>query len=399
MPRILVLLSLVLVGCPLLRKKPDEAEPAVRGPAPEPEPAPEPAPKRRVAADDTGEPPGEPAEIATVRVFYGTDREAREAAAPNKRYGMQSARRLELGVAEVSIPPGHRMGRVERPSIWKLQFRENPEKHIVLTGLTPRPEDAWLAEIKATSVHRAFIYVPGFRSDFAEAARRTGQIAWDLDYDGLPLLYSWASSGTLDGYRRDEMSWEQARPHLRRFLTLAVEQGGITELSVVAHSMGNRLVASVLQDMASDPESPRLDQLVLAAPDIDARHFREHLAGVLPGLAGRVTLYISSRDRALALSRNLHDGPRAGEPEGGLLGLGGIDTIDASAVSTDFMGHDYYAESDTLLTDLHCLLGAGTPPERRPALRPVWDKPKTWWVILNLAAMRAAGKEPAVCHP
>ncbi len=51
--------------------------------------------------------------------------------------------------------------------------------------------------------------------------------------------------------------------------------------------------------------------VVLAAPDVNERTFRD-LAAASAKLAGRTTLYASSKDRALASSGILHDHPRAG---------------------------------------------------------------------------------------
>ena len=50
--------------------------------------------------------------------------------------------------------------------------------------------------------------------------------------------------------------------------------------------------------------------------------------------ADRVTLYASSSDEALALSKQVHGYPRAGESGDQLVVVPGIDTIDVSAVNT-----------------------------------------------------------------
>jgi hypothetical protein len=67
-----------------------------------------------------------------VKIFYGTDRRS-ERGAEKVSYGERDPNgKLSFGTALVSIPRDHRMGELERPSLLKLEFREDPEKHVVL---------------------------------------------------------------------------------------------------------------------------------------------------------------------------------------------------------------------------------------------------------------------------
>ena len=83
------------------------------------------------------------------------------------------------------------------------------------------------------------------------------------------------------------------------------------------------------------------------------------------GLGKRLTLYASSRDKAiLASKRFLYKLRRAGEGGKNLVVLNGLDSIDASLVDTDFLAHSYIADSGRLLGDLHALVNANAPPPR-----------------------------------
>ncbi len=337
-------------------------------------------------------------EHRSVQVYYGTDRAHSGDPAPNDFYGSDSANRLDLGRVEINIPARHREGRVERPSIWRLQFEENPEKHVMLTDLATVEEQAWLGALRDSGASTAFVFVHGYNKSFAEAARRTGQVAWDLDFDGVPLMFSWSSKGRVVSYLRDGESIKDAEPHFRRFLELVTGVEELESVHLVAHSMGNRLVAEVLRDMAlAGQDEPLLDQLVMAAPDIDAAEFARDFQATLPTLAERVTIYVSDHDRALTSSRGLHKRPRAGDLEGGVLGAEGLDTVDASQVTTDFTGHNYYADSVTILTDLHCLLAYGAPPPRRPLLRPKRKEARRWWQMLGATQVEAQALDLTTC--
>ena len=56
------------------------------------------------------------------------------------------------------------------------------------------------------------------------------------------------------------------------------------------------------------------------------------------------------------------------------------DSIDASAVATDFIGHDYFAEQLPLLNDLSLLLSQGLPPEKRNLREKVVGEMRCWEV-------------------
>ena len=68
-----------------------------------------------------------------------------------------------------------------------------------------------------------------------------------------------------------------------------------------------------------------------------------------------VTLYASSNDRALELSRRLNHNMRAGQAGPGMLLMRGVETIDAAGVSTNCLGHSYFASEGTVMSDLHYL--------------------------------------------
>ena len=76
-------------------------------------------------------------------------------------------------------------------------------------------------------------------------------------------------------------------------------------------------------------------------------------------------LYAAAKDRALLVSRNFWGHYRAGDvPATGPLVVGGIDTIDITAASTDVfaLNHSDYAQNNDLLTDIGKLITT----ERRP---------------------------------
>jgi tetratricopeptide (TPR) repeat protein len=127
-----------------------------------------------------------------VRIYYATDRAHTGDDDPSNFYGGDRGGRLEMGTAVVSIPPHHMPGQIERPSVWTLEFREDPGKHVVLQSVTPGDADAVFADMRgqlaAAGSESAFVFVHGFNVPFSEAAQRTAQMAYDMNFDGIPIL-------------------------------------------------------------------------------------------------------------------------------------------------------------------------------------------------------------------
>jgi esterase/lipase superfamily enzyme len=309
------------------------------------------------------------ARCVRIPVFYGTDRGQIEGADGQLSYSGERGDTLRFGRAEVSIPDDHRMGRVERPRWWRLEFRQDPEKHVVISGIQELEGDKFVEAARAvgTASGEALVFVHGYNVDFDSALRRTAQVAYDLHFDGLAMLFSWPSRGTATGYFADETSVRWAQEHFREFLTLIANRLGLSTVHVLAHSMGNRVVSEVLGadlPIAADASSARFDQIVFAAPDIDTDTFRQ-LARQFHQRAGRCTLYASSKDLALEQSQRFHGAPRAGDSERGILVTQGIDAIDATGVDTSLLGHSYYGDKRSLLSDLFNLFRERKGPDDR----------------------------------
>jgi esterase/lipase superfamily enzyme len=288
---------------------------------------------------------------------------------------------------------------MERPSILRLEVREDARKHIVLQSARPLPDDEFYAalqdRVEQSPRLDAFVFVHGFDNTFDEAARRTAQIAADLKFEGAPICYSWPSQGNLLKYTVDENNVEWTVPHLRRFLTDLAERSGADSIHLVAHSMGNRALTNALRLLSRDLRgSPLFHEVVLTAPDIDADVFKRDIAPAILGTAQRVTLYASATDEALLLSKKVHGFPRAGDTGRDLIILPGMDTIDVTGIDTSLLGHAYYAANQSVLTDLVQLLKQSLPPDRRELLLPSdRDGQRYWTFQAGARTARPAGGE------
>jgi esterase/lipase superfamily enzyme len=325
---------------------------------------------------------------AVVRVFYATDRQPTDLQKPGKHYGPERSKdgSLSFGFVDVSIPRDHHMGNIERPSIWRLESREDPEKHVVVLGVFQEPEGQFFREVSArvsgSAGKEAFVFIPGYANTFEEAAWRTAQLSYDLGFEGAPILYSWPSRGEVTAYPADEATIEWTTPHLEEFLQKIASASHARTVHLIAHSMGNRALTNALVAMADKHSSipPLFRQVFLAAPDIDTGVFRQ-LAQSFPTLADRITLYASSKDEALIASRKFHQNPRAGDSGVAITIVPRVDTIDATAVDTGLLGHSYYGDNRSILSDMFSLIRTGDPPDKRFGMHTTHLKQMTYWEL------------------
>jgi esterase/lipase superfamily enzyme len=339
---------------------------------------------RNEKATSRGSPVAPDEGFTTVRIFYATDRARSGAAAPIEFYGGQRGG-MDYGTAEISIPDSHRPGQIEKPSIWTLDFREDPERHVVLRSVTPAEPDAFFdtmqRTLRSTGSDEAFVFVHGFNVPFHEAAERTAQMAYDMNFGGLPILFSWPSRGSVLSYIADTAVVNLSGRRLSLFLEDVVQRSGARRIHLIGHSMGNRALTDALELYAlrQREKLPSFDQVLFTAPDLDAGLFAEMVRTIRPA-ANRVTLYASDKDWALAVSRKLHgNAVRAGQGGQGIVRQDGIDSIDMTEIGEDMLAHSYYANNPSALTDMLALFWRDAPPDQRCGMRRLEGEGGVYW--------------------
>lgn len=336
------------------------------------------------AAPDIGAGSTKPPEsgFTVVPVYFGTDRSVTGLRDPASFFGRTRGSKLTVGRVDVSIPRRHRPGELEAPSWKRMEFKKDQSRHIVLVNLAALDSAAWTAEygtaLRESSSRQALVFVHGYNVSFENAAMRTAQLAFDLGIDGPAAFFSWPSRGAFQFYAADEAAVERSVPFLAQFMNNYVIRSDPARLNVIAHSMGNRALSAFLREVHGGRAKPRISNVILAAPDIDAEVFEKQIAPIIAASARRVTLYASSDDRALLASSKIHSYRRAGESGDSIVVIAGVETIDASGVDTDLLGHGYFAQNKAVLDDLFMLLKHDLPArsrnlrERKKGETPFW---------------------------
>jgi esterase/lipase superfamily enzyme/uncharacterized protein YjbI with pentapeptide repeats len=316
------------------------------------------------------DPPEEDSTAYRIRVSYVTDRVA---GGERRSYGTRRSERLSFGTSTVSIPKAKRpKGELPRPAPWKLDFRENLTRHVVMLDADEETEGQFYQRLNSQEASNeqsaVLLFVHGYNVSFEDAVRRTAQIAYDLEFEGTPVLYSWASQGTLRGYPVDVANNEQTWNHLAQFICDLKSQVIHPVAHLICHSMGGRAVCQAAARLTAKCAHAELafKNIIFAAPDVHVSSFRETLPA-LAQTAERLTLYFCPNDLPLRASRMFHRSPRAGETA---LLADGLDTIDASEVLSGLLRHSVFGERD-VLSDISDLVENGTLPESRFGLEAI----------------------------
>jgi len=287
--------------------------------------------------------------------------------------------KIRYGYCDVSIPLTHDVGEVEQP----IFGPEDESRHVIVRRTEVMSDQSFYEALRnamaqaSNNSRDCFVFIHGYNVSFETAARRTAQIHFDLKFQGAPLFYSWPSRGSLRHYFSDRGEIRYSHEHIKNFLVGVYDKLQPERMHVIAHSMGADAVCQAINQL--DPQRYVFDQIVLAAPDIDADVFKQQIAPRLTSRARRTTMYCSRKDWALYASYAFNDSPRAGDSSGEILVVTGVDTIDATEIDTALIGHSYYGDCIPLLEDVRLLFERNlAPPERKLHEIFKFEKPPYW---------------------
>jgi len=208
----------------------------------------------------------------------------------------------------ISLPPESRrkVGEVQ----WPSRLPGNPETDFVTLKVDKLDAKTGLARlherVSRVPKRRVMVFVHGFNNRFEDAVYRFAQIVHDSNADVVPVLFTWPSRGSLFAYGYDRESATYSRNALENLLQALARDPAIGEVSLLAHSMGNWVALESLTQMAVRNRGipPKIANVMLASPDVDADVFRTQIAE-MTGRRPKFTLFVSQDDRALAVSRRV----------------------------------------------------------------------------------------------
>ena len=143
-----------------------------------------------------------PSNYRLIRIFFATNR-AVQVSSVNISPTSQRGSVVTYGYSDVSIPAVHKLGNIERPAVWRLEFSSDEQKHIIIRTAKRVTSDIWdrdLREHALGSGQTAILFVHGFATTFEDAVMRAAQLKYDLAFPGPMILFSWPSKGSTLSY-------------------------------------------------------------------------------------------------------------------------------------------------------------------------------------------------------
>jgi esterase/lipase superfamily enzyme len=198
------------------------------------------------------------------------------------------------------------------------------------------------------------VFVHGFNNRYEDAVYRFAQIVHDSHADVAPVVFTWPSRGSIFDYNYDKESTNYSRDALEELLTRTAANPAVSDVTIMAHSMGTWLTVEALRQMAirNGHVASKINNVILASPDLDVDVFGRQFAS-LGKERPHFTIFVSQDDRALALSRRISGNvDRLGqidpsvEPYRSKLEAAGITVLDLTKLKGgDRLNHGKFAES------------------------------------------------------
>lgn len=324
-----------------------------------------------------------------VPVYYATNRQrftARHTPIYSKKRRYLAG--LEFGVCSVSVS-AHNIDFNPKRDYglgWRARPERTTEPRVSLTKSQFIADRDFLDDLKsrASQSDRVVLFVHGYKSTFDGALAIGAQLG--TAFRAPVLVFSWPSSEQLLGYTKDECNIEWSLPHFKKLVAQVEEAVGTDKLTLIAHSMGNRLLMWSLRDRYKTAQChgtpvAKLPDVVLTSPDIDTGTFK-HYANDVCANAEETWILTSEKDNALRASKLVHERRRLGMPGPDGVDIDwrqppivpGLKTIEFSILDRGIVGHTIQHK---LISDLarNNAVGSGFElmPEEKDGYR--------WWKV------------------
>jgi esterase/lipase superfamily enzyme len=334
------------------------------------------------------------------RFFFATNRRLNEVDGElEQKFDNEREDVLKFGYFDSSLEPDLGIGIIFNPTEW---FQSEQTRIREVQSLDSSAFVDQLRGYVQKSPHRSvLLVVHGFREQFPSALHKTAFLGYQLDIDTPVMVFDWPGNqgSTLRGYRRARRLAKESGADLARVIALIIDDVRPKRLWLVANSMGAQVVSdsfSVLYREArfADTET-EIEDVILTAPDVGHEDFDTNFKPKINALAKDLTVYVSSNDRALVMSRLINRERRRGESTLGADQLEEavkiaefiepnserITLVDVTPVNRTRNFHNFSLETPEYFDDLYLrLVNTGTPKSRLLYSTRNSDG-KTYWVI------------------
>jgi esterase/lipase superfamily enzyme len=337
----------------------------------------------------------------STRYFFVTNRKKTgEGEVLENRFGNEREADLKFGLYDTRVEPSVGLGMFINPSEW-FQTEE-----IVIKSMEALEQQAFVDQLRelvdASPRRSLLIVIHGFRERFPSALRKTSFVGHILDINTPMMVFDWPGDqgSSLRGYRRARNVAAESGAELAKTLELIVRDINPDSLWLIANSMGGEVVAHAFSHLYQNPEfadaGVEIEDVVLTAPDVSHEEFDNQFKREITSLTRNLTVYVSSNDRALVMSRIVNRGDtRRGEstlspdmleeaasvaqlvdPDSDLITL-----VDVTPVNRTRNFHNFSLETPEFFDDLFLRLTNQQTPFARPLYRLETPEGDSYWVL------------------
>lgn len=339
------------------------------------------------------------------RFFYVTNRQPENNGGPvEERFGNQRIETINFGLFDTAIEPTLGLGMIINPTDW-FQNEEIQLKKVQSLDQTDFVRQL-RKQVQASQLNSLLITVNGFRERFPSALRKTAFLGHVLDIDSPVLVFDWPGNqgSTPRGYLRAQRIAGESGAQLAQTLELILRHIQPERLWLIANSMGAQVVVHAFSNLYQQADladiQTEIEHVVFTAPDVAKDEFNNQFKREIAAIARNLTVYVSSNDRALLMSRVVNRGRRLGEstldpsnpdqleeaarifdliePDESLVSL-----IDVTPVNRTLNFHNFSLETPHFFDDLYLRLLNKEMPHSRPKYRIKTPSNRAYWVLTS----------------
>lgn len=336
-----------------------------------------------------------------TRYFFVTNRQKiNDDEVLENRFGAQRSEELKFGLFDITIEPSVGLGMFINPSEWF----QNEE--IIVKNMEALQQEAFVEKVReqvdASPRRSLMIVIHGFRERFPSALRKTAFVGHILDINSPVMVFDWPGNqgSSLRGYRSARNIATESGAELARTIELITRDVKPDNLWIIANSMGGQVVVHAFSQLYQNPEFAdadiEIEDIVLTAPDVSHEEFDNQFKREITSMARNLTVYVSSNDRALVMSRlvNLGDSRRGEstlnpdmldeaarivelvDPDSELVTL-----VDVTPVNRTRNFHNFSLETPEFFDDLFLRLTNERTPYTRSLYRLQTPDGENYWVL------------------
>ena len=337
------------------------------------------------------------------RFFFVTNRRLEQGEGPfEERFTNERGGDLNFGFFDTNIEPSLGIGMLINPTDWfqneEIQIRE------IQPLDTPTVVEELRLQVEASPYRSLLININGFRERFPSALRKTAFLAHVLDIDSPMLVFDWPGDqgSSPRGYLRAQGIARKSGQDLARTIDAIIREVQPERLWILANSMGGEVVVSAFSELyrradMADTQT-EIEHVILTAPDVSHAEFGSTFKDKIMAISENLTVYVSSNDRALLMSRVLNRERRLGEStvdtsnpdqfdeaaaafELVEAGNNRVSLIDITPVNRTRNFHNFSLETPEFFDDLYLRISNDETPRSRLQYRVKTASGKEYWVL------------------